>query len=69
MNVVIQNWVQFQPDSCVVRNIGYLKCVGKPYGKLKHPIDVDSETESETDSENSRPQLLKKRKSTPGTAN
>ena len=68
MNVVIQNWVQFQHHSCVVWNIGYLRCVGKPDSKLKHPIDVDSETESETDSENSRLQLPKKRKSTAGTA-
>lgn len=25
------------------------KIGGKPYSKLKHPIDVDSETESQTD--------------------
>ena len=31
------------------------KICGKPYSKLKHPIDVDSETESQTDLETSEP--------------
>jgi len=55
-----------------MKQTGSLRTVGKPYSKLKMatppPIDMDSETESQTDLETLEPQLPKEKKLVAGAA-
>ena len=54
------------PNYIPMKQTGSLRSVGKPYSKLKMvtppPIDMDSETESQSDLETFEPQLPKENK-------